>query len=142
MIDNELKIKMYSFTVDCKDTQALAKFYATLMNWEYGFADEEYAWVYPPGTQQGMYPGIVFQRNPGYEPPVWPDEPGAQQQMAHLDFAVTDLEKTVQRAIQCGATMAREQFSEDWTVMLDPEGHPFCLCLMNELFKSEHFTLL
>jgi len=27
-MDDELKIKMYSFTVDCKDPHELAKFYA------------------------------------------------------------------------------------------------------------------
>jgi len=24
------------------------------------------------------------------------------------------------------------QFSENWRVMLDPAGHPFCLCLFPE----------
>jgi len=45
---------------------------------------------------------------------------------AHLDFAVNDLEEAVQHAINCGATMAAEQFSEEWRVMFDPAGHPFC----------------
>ena len=40
------------------------------------------------GMSQGAYPGILFQRNPEYCPPVWPEEPGVQQQMAHLDFSV------------------------------------------------------
>lgn len=74
---------------------------------------------------QGAYPGILFQRNPEYCPPVWPEEPGVQQQMAHLDFAVNDLEEAVQHAINCGATMAAERFSEEWRVMFDPAGHPF-----------------
>ena len=85
---------------------------------------------------------ILFQRNPDYVPPVWPEEPEAQQQMAHLDFAVNDLEKAVKHAIECGATMADQQFSDDWRVMFDPAGHPFCLCPMKSLFESEHFALL
>lgn len=141
-MDNELKIKMYSFTLDCKDAHELAKFYAVLLNWEVGFNDEEYAWVYAPGTHHGTYPGIVFQRNSDYIPPVWPEKPEAQQQMAHLDFAVNDLEKAVQHAINCGATVADEQFSDSWRVMFDPAGHPFCLCLMKTIFESEHFALL
>ncbi|MGB4659764.1 MAG: hypothetical protein WBI07_11315, partial [Mobilitalea sp.] len=28
VMDDELKIKMYSFTLDCKDTHELSKFYA------------------------------------------------------------------------------------------------------------------
>jgi predicted enzyme related to lactoylglutathione lyase len=133
-MDSELKIKMYSFTIDCKDPNELAKFYAALLKWEIAFIDEEWACVYAPGTKQGAYPGILFQRNLEYNPPVWPDEPDAQQQMAHLDFVVNDLEKAVQHAIHCGAKISDKQFSKDWTVMFDPAGHPFCLCLMESIF--------
>ena len=135
-MDNGLKIKMYSFTMDCKEPHELGKFYAALLAWEIGFEDEEYAWVYAPGTQQGAYPCILFQRNPEYKPPVWPDEPEAQQQMAHVDVAVNDLEKAVRHAIHCGATVADTQFSDGWRVMFDPAGHPFCLCLMKHIFDE------
>lgn len=141
-MDDQLKIKMYSFTVDCKDPHELAKFYAALLKWETLAIDEEYAIVYPPGTHQGSYPGITFQRNPAYEPPVWPQKTEGQQQMAHLDFAVNDLEKAVQYAIHCGATIAEDQFSDTWSVMFDPAGHPFCLCQMKSIIESAHFALL
>jgi hypothetical protein len=141
-MDNELKIKMYSFTVDCKEPLELAKFYGALLSWEVMFLDEEYSCVYAPGTNQGAYPSMLFQQNLEYEPPVWPAKPEAQQQMAHMDFAVNDLEKSVQHAIQCGATIADEQFSNDWRVMLDPAGHPFCLCQMKAIMESDHFGLL
>ncbi|MBA4688012.1 MAG: VOC family protein [Candidatus Galacturonibacter soehngenii] len=141
-MDNELKIKMYSFTVDCKDPQELSKFYAALLSWEVLAVDGGWAYVYPPGTNQGSYPCILFQQNPEYEPPVWPDEPKAQQQMAHLDFAVNDLEKAVQHAIKCGAIIAEQQFSDEWRVMFDPAGHPFCLCQMKALMESPDFGLL
>lgn len=135
-MNNELKIKMYSFTVDCKELHKLAKFYAALLKWEIVFFDEEYACVAPPGTQQGTYPGISFQKNPQYEAPVWPSEPQMQQQMAHLDIAVNDLEKAVEHAVHCGATVADTQFSDDWRVMFDPDGHPFCLCLIKHIFTA------
>lgn len=138
----DLKIKMNGFTLDCKNPYELAEFYAALLKWELPFQDEEYAIVAPPGTNQGAYPCITFQRNPEYQPPVWPEKPESQQQMAHIDFAVNDLEKAVQYAIQCGATIADKQFSDIWTVMLDPAGHPFCLCQMKHLFESPHFSLL
>ena len=138
----ELKIKMYAFTLDCMDPLELAKFYAALLQWEIPFHNEEYAVVGAPGTNQGAYPGITIQRNPEYKPPVWPEKPEAQQQMAHMDFAVNDLGKAVQYAIHCGAAIADEQFSEDWTVMFDPAGHPFCLCQMKSIFQSAHFALL
>lgn len=141
-MDNELKIKMYALTLDCPDPHALAKFYAALLKWEIVFFDEEYACVGAPGAQQGAYPGITLQRNPQYAPPVWPDAPEAQQQMAHIDFAVNDLESAVQHAVHCGARVADAQFSDNWRVMLDPAGHPFCLCEMKAIMESAHFALL
>lgn len=139
---DKLQIKMHSFTIDCKDPKKLADFYAKLMRWESLSIDEDWACVYAPGTDQGTYPCILFQRNPEYVPPVWPEEPEKQQQMAHLDFAVNDLEKSVQYAIECGARMAEKQFSDKWSVMFDPAGHPFCLCDMKSVIESEKFSLL
>ena len=134
---DELKIKMYALTLDCRDPHELAKFYAALLGWEIPFYDGEYACVGAPGAKQGAYPGIMFQRNPAYKPPVWPLEPDAQQQMAHIDFAVNDLGKAVEHAIHCGATVSATQFSDDWSVMFDPSGHPFCLCLIKHIFTLD-----
>jgi predicted enzyme related to lactoylglutathione lyase len=133
---------MYAFTLDCVDPYALAKFYATLLHWDIPYTDDEYTYVSAPGTAQGGYPGITLQNNPDYIPPVWPSEPEAQQQMAHLDFAVNDMEQAVNYALTCGATIASSQFSDSWTVMLDPEGHPFCLCDLKHVFGSKGFGLL
>lgn len=141
-MDDKLKIKLYSFTVDCIDPYESAKFYAELLGWDIPFYDDDWACVGAPGTAQGTYPGITFQRNPAYKPPVWPEKPDAQQQMAHLDFAVNHLEEAVQHAIHCGASLAAEQFSDNWRVMLDPAGHPFCLCQMKPVFESAGFALL
>ena len=141
-MEEELKIKMYTFTVDAKDPQELAKFYAALLKWEVMSFGDDLVCVYAPGTNNGSYPSILFQRNPEYLPPVWPEEPGAQQQMAHLDFAVNDQEKAVQYAVECGATISANQYSNDWTVMFDPAGHPFCLCQLKSVMESPHFGLL
>lgn len=141
-MDNELKIKMYSFTIDCKQPHELAKFYSALLDWEMMSIDEEWACVYPKGANQGTYPCILFQQNSEYKPPVWPAKPESQQQMAHMDFAVNDLEKSVQYAINCGAKVADEQFSDNWRVMFDPAGHPFCLCQMKSIIESSDFALL
>lgn len=141
MMGAELKLKLYSFTIDCPNPQQLASFYAELLNWVVPFADEEYACLAAPGSQQGSYPGITFQRNLDYQPPVWPEEPEAQQQMAHLDFAVNDLEQAVEHAVGCGAVLAKAQFSEHWRVLFDPVGHPFCLCQMKEMMELPQFGL-
>lgn len=135
-------IKLYTLTLDCQDPYALASFYAALLQWDIPFHDEDWACVGAPGAAQGAYPGILFQRNPAYRPPVWPDAPGAQQQMAHLDFAVADLEAAVRHAVDCGASVAEAQFSDGWRVMLDPAGHPFCLCQMKPVLESPLCGLL
>lgn len=141
MTAKQPKIRMYAFTIDCKAPLALAQFYAKLMDWPVVYSDETWACVGAPGLQQGAYPGIMFQGNADYEPPVWPQAAGRQQQMAHLDFAVDDLPAAVQHALDCGAVQAPAQFSEGWRVMLDPEGHPFCLCAMGEMMAGESFAL-
>ena len=141
-MNDELKIKMYAFTLDCKEPQELAKFYATLMNWEVMVLNDNFTCVYAPGSKHGGYPMLLFQRNTDYVPPVWPEEPKAQQQMAHLDFAVSDIKKAVEHAVACGARVSQQQFSDSWTVMFDPVGHPFCLCEMKSLMESPDFALL
>ena len=44
------------------------------------------ACVGAPGTEQGAYPGITFQKNTDYQPPVWPAEPDAQQDHGAFGF--------------------------------------------------------
>lgn len=143
-MSNSVNIKMYSTTLDCKEPLVLAEFYAKLMKWVVIKFDQEdnFVIVAPPSAENGSYPGITIQRNPNYIPPVWPEEPQAQQQMAHIDFAVDDMEGAVRYALDAGATKAAQQFSEHWTVMFDPAGHPFCLCNMKHVFDSPHFALL
>lgn len=127
-MDDERNIKLYSIMMDCPDPYKLAQFYAKLLKWDIPFHDEDWACVGAPGAAQGSYPGISFQRNPEYQPPVWPGAPGAQQQMAHLDFAVKDLEKAVQYAVHCGAAVAqpwrRSSFQTAGRSCWTPRGTP------------------
>lgn len=134
-------IKFYAVTIDCREPQKLADFYAKLLGWTVPYADSDYACLGAPNAAQGEYPGLTFQRNTDYIPPVWPEEYNKQQTMEHLDFAVDDIEKAVEHAKACGAVCADMQFSDDWRVMLDIEGHPFCLVGMKPLIDSEGFAL-
>ncbi len=47
----------------------------------------------------------------------------------HLDFQVEDLPAAVARAEALGARQADHQPQDDVRVLLDPDGHPFCLFL-------------
>ena len=113
-------------TIDCQSPDALSDFYARMLGWEKTYADAQYTFIASPKCPVR----IGFQKNEAYIPLVWPEKPGEQQQMVHIDFKVNDKEEMkqmVQHAIACGARAAEEQYSDGWTVMLDPEGHPFCI---------------
>ena len=61
-----------------------------------------------------------------YEPPTWPD-PAVPKQM-HLHLKVDDLDAAEMDAVRLGARVATEQTNlEQWRILLDPAGHPFCL---------------
>ena len=70
---------------------------------------------------------LNFQTVENYSAPQWPGQEHPQQ--FHLDFRVPDLEAAVAHATSLGATVAEGQpEGTTWQVMLDPDGHPFCLC--------------
>lgn len=124
------RISLNAVVLECRDTAALSEFYVRLLGWKkhYGESDEWIDIISPSGGVK-----IAFQKNEDYIPPVWPDEPGAQQQMAHLDFEVPDkeqMELAVKHAVSCGALKAGVQYDEEkWTTMIDPAGHPFCFVI-------------
>ncbi len=72
---------------------------------------------------------LVFQQANGYRAPVWPPVEGEQRPMVHLDFQVGDLDSAVAEAVELGASIAAAQPNKNVRVLLDPAGHPFCLCL-------------
>ena len=110
--------------IDCANPERARNFYASLMGWEKTVAYDCLALK----TGHGMT--ILFaQTDIPYVPPVWPEEPGAQQKQMHLDFTVDDLPSAVEEAIRLGAAKPAEQYGGgQFVTLLDTEGHPFCLC--------------
>lgn len=113
--------------IEAPDPGALARFYSSLVGWPVGHEE--------PGTAvlvagDGVF--VVFQQADGYRAPVWPPVEGAQRPMMHFDFQVGDLESAVAEAVALGATLADAQPRENVRVLIDPAGHPFCLCLDQE----------
>lgn len=117
-------IKIGNLTIDCADAKALSAFYANLLGW-----NTSEAWGCPyVSSPDGPY-SFLFVQEEDYVPPVWPEVEGKQQKQLHLDFQVKDYEGAIARAIELGAKKAETQFGPDhFTVLLDPAGHPFCLC--------------
>ena len=110
-------------TLDCPDARALANFYRRLLGWEVTVSEPH--WVELRSPRGGT--GLSFQYEARYRPPVWPERPGEQQKMLHLDIQVDDLDAAGAHALAVGAVLAEYQPQVNVRVYLDPAGHPFCL---------------
>ena len=111
--------------IEAPDPAQLAAFYAGLLGWEVVHEEPGTTVLAPP--QGAVY--VVFQRADGYLRPVWPPVDGQQRPMMHFDFQVADLDEAVSEATRLGATLADHQPQANVRVLVDPAGHPFCLCL-------------
>ena len=118
--------ELLAFTIDSPDAIALARFYAELTGGEVTGEYPEYG--YASATLLGS--PFNFQTVADYGRPQWPGQEHPQQ--FHLDFRVPDVEAATEHAVGLGATVAESQPAASvggaWRVMLDPDGHPFCLC--------------
>lgn len=116
-------ISLGDIIIDCDDDKKLREFYAELLGWErcelYGM----------PGVQSGNGIVFFFMQEEDYVPPVWPEQDSKQQKQMHFDIIVPDVSASVQHAEALGAVKTQAQFGDvHFTTMLDPAGHPFCLC--------------
>ena len=117
------QVALGNVMVDCGDAEKLQAFYAGLLGWE---RCELFA---KPAVRSETGVVFLFEEIKGYVPPLWPEEPGRQQKQMHFDFQVEDVAAAVRRAVALGAVKAAAQFGgDDFVTMLDPAGHPFCLC--------------
>lgn len=113
-----------SISVDCPDPHELATFYARLLGTEIALEGEGYASIQFGDVWINMLLVADYRR------PSWPSAETPQQ--VHLDFSVDDLDAGQRAAIDAGAVLASEQPQPDqWRVLLDPVGHPFCLTTNN-----------
>jgi hypothetical protein len=101
----------------------LAAVDARLLDWPMRGDEEGWVVLRPDDVSHGL----SFHEDVEYVAPVWPSGPDAQQMMVHLDIGTDDLDGAVAWANECGATLAEHQPQPDGRVMLDPDGHPFCL---------------
>lgn len=130
---NEAKEEHFLFSsiigiaFDCPNANELADFYAQVSGWEKVISNDEFAAIRTPQMLL-----LVFQTVENYIPPIWPWESGKQQQMAHIDFKIDNLQEAEEHAIKCGAVKAATQYYDTSTVMFDPAGHPFCLSTVQE----------
>ena len=115
--------RLASIALDCAEPQALAEFWAGLLDGEIAFTTEQFVAV---RTGHGWLAAV---RVPDHRPATWPEGPIPQQM--HIDLAVDDLDEAEAVAVRLGARRAAVQPAPDrWRVFLDPAGHPFCLSRM------------
>ena len=109
--------------LDSPDPRRLAHFYSDLLGWEISSESDEGAALAPSD-------GVAYlsmQLSPDYVRPTWPNVDGAQQMMLHLDFEVSDLAEATAHAVELGGQVAEFQPQDNVRVVLDLDGHPFCL---------------
>lgn len=112
-------------SIDCADPRELAAFYHQILGWEILHSEQDYAMIGDGSLSVG------FGRIDGYTPPRWPD-PGAPKQF-HLDFYAADLDMAEAACLDAGAAKPAHQPGADrWRVLVDPAGHPFCICVKQE----------
>ncbi|MEV1289438.1 VOC family protein [Micromonospora sp. NPDC049679] len=107
-------------SLDCSDPAALAEFYKRVLGWEITHSQDEYAMISDGKTSIG------FGRMENYAPPAWPDSVAPKRY--HLDLYVDDLDKAEAQCVEWGAAKPDFQPGETWRVLIDPAGHPFCIC--------------
>jgi predicted enzyme related to lactoylglutathione lyase len=110
-----------SIVIDCPDPDALATFYAALLDWK---ADISSDWA---DVRADYGQCLSFQQVADYTPPQWPTQQTPQQM--HIDVIVDDLDTAEKAVLDLGATKHDHQPGTKFRVFLDPAGHPFCLCL-------------
>ena len=111
---------MAMVNIDCADPRAMAEFYGQVFGAEVLHSADDYAMIASAGAPIG------FGRVDGYQPPPWPDPTAAKQ--FHLDLYVDDLDRAQAECEKLGASVPEFQPGDTWRVLLDPAGHPFCLC--------------
>lgn len=111
--------------IDCSDEARLCSFYEAMLGWK-----RSVLFGHPALTSES---GLIFlfHQEDDYVPPAWPEEAGLQQKQMHFDFQVPDVKQAAAQAIALGARRARVQYGsedDDFYTLIDPDGHPFCLC--------------
>ena len=111
-------LSLDSIAVDCPDAEALATFYATLLD-----VPNEGDCIHIRDGQVEIW----FQQVENYAAPTWPTQERGQQ--VHFDLAARDWQAAVARAESLGAKRVQAEPDGDHVVvMVDPAGHTFCMC--------------
>ena len=115
--------RLDTVTIDCRDPERLAAFWASVFGTQEGWRGGDPV-QYIDLSETEASPGLRFQRVP---------EPKTVKDRIHLDLRVDDIEEAAARVTALGAERAPQddfqEFNVVFRVMLDPEGNEFCLVM-------------
>ena len=112
---------MISIVVDSCDPARLAGFWAELLGTSIDGRSATSDWVALEGV-----PGIGYLAFQGVS------EPKVGKNRIHIDLLVADLERSIERSVELGASRVGEIVEEPtnrFQVMRDPEGNEFCVVM-------------
>jgi catechol-2,3-dioxygenase len=111
--------RIRSVVVDCKDPNALATFYSSMIGGTVEAKDDTWVVLTDPDGRR-----LAFQYSPEHQPPQFPDPRGSQQ--FHLDIVVDDIDEAERKVLEVGATRVADAVDENqFRVFRDPAGHTF-----------------
>jgi predicted enzyme related to lactoylglutathione lyase len=109
---------VYAIVFDCGDAAKLAQFWSATLNRPIdGDASADFASI-GLNDPASKGPGLMFNKVP---------EAKSRKNRVHLDLTSPDLDATVQRLMELGASKG-DEYREDgsrWVTLADPEGNEF-----------------
>ena len=128
------RMQVTAVTVGTSQPHELAAFYSQLLGLPVTADDPPVpddpsrgGWAEIRSDQPGQGPTMAFEYERHFTRPSWPSTADGQNATVHLDIAVEDLDAAVAWAVSAGAVLVEVQPQDDVRVLLDPDGHPFCL---------------
>lgn len=128
------RLEATSVSISTPRPRELAQFYAELLGVEVAASEgprqdepADAGWAQLRPTEGRLRMTVNLEWDPGFVRPVWPSTAREQQPQAHLDVWAEDLDEAETWAVRCGARRHPHQPQAGVRVMLDPDGHPFCL---------------
>ncbi|MFI6204890.1 VOC family protein [Streptomyces sp. NPDC051041] len=115
--------RISELVLDCRDPEALARFWCEVLDFVVLDRGEEgYVEIGPREGFGGPQPTIILSRS---------DEPKPDKLRLHIDVNPTDRgqDAELERLLKLGARPADigQTGEEQWHVLADPEGNEFCL---------------
>ncbi|MET9604981.1 VOC family protein [Streptomyces sp. NPDC006512] len=112
--------------LDCAEPQALALFYAQLLDADVRMGEDP-DMVEVVGTT-GVH--LAVRRDHGYAPPSWPRPEDSQQAHLRIQVAAADLDEAEREAVSFGARPLESGLGDgphEARLFSDPAGHSFTL---------------